>query len=272
MSASVQVVFEPPSVSHTGAAARATPAASKTAASGRAALNRAAINRANAQQSTGPNTEEGKRRAALNALKHGLSARTTLLPSEDLATFERHVQQFLDEYKPATPTEDHLVHELANAAWRLKRIPLLEASLLTRSMDPAVASSPDAAIKALSALSLHGHRVSRIFEKTLDQLRKVQAERREREQQQLKDAAALSELHRHKGVPWQPAHDGFVFSKEEVERYALRQRRLSEGRLVANFTLYSPPSPFKPRLTSDELLAADTTGPAHTALPSETRL
>jgi len=245
MSAAYSVVFEP---------APSKPAARPTrGASNSTAPTRASTNRSNAQHSTGPQTEEGKRRAALNAIKHGLTARTVLLPTEDLATFNRHVQQFLDEYKPATPTEDHLVHELANAAWRLKRIPLLEADLLTQAMNPNPESTPESAIKALSALSLHGQRVSRMFEKALHQLRDIQAERREREQQQLKDAAALLELHKHKQVPYDPAHDGFVFSKEEVERYALRQKRLSEGRVVAHFTLYSPPSPFKPRLTTAEL-------------------
>ncbi len=101
-----------------------------------AILDRAAINRANSLRSTGPRSPAGKLRASLNALQHGLTSRTAVLPSEDLAAFERHIQQFLAEYQPATPTETHLVHELANTAWRLNRIPLLEAQLLTRADAP----------------------------------------------------------------------------------------------------------------------------------------
>ena len=42
-----------------------------------------AANRANAQKSTGPRTLEGKQRASMSALKHGLAAQTVVLPHED---------------------------------------------------------------------------------------------------------------------------------------------------------------------------------------------
>ena len=76
------------------------------------AIQRSAINRANAQHSTGPRSEAGKQRSALNALTHGLTASTAVLPSEDPAAFEQHHRQFENEYRPATPTETQLVHEL----------------------------------------------------------------------------------------------------------------------------------------------------------------
>src|SRR5271165_1226883 len=165
-----------------------------------AATDRAAINRANAQHSTGPRTEAGKQSSSLNALRHGLTATTAVLPSEDAAAFQRHIQQFLDEYHPFGPTETQLVSELANTAWRLNRVPLLEADLLTR------AASPDfdvvTAHRLLTNLGLHGHRLSRQFQKTLEQLRAIQAERHEREQHDLKDAAGILELHKHKGIPF----------------------------------------------------------------------
>ena len=41
-------------------------------------------NRENAKKSTGPRTAEGKARVSLNALKHGLLARDTVLPTEQL--------------------------------------------------------------------------------------------------------------------------------------------------------------------------------------------
>jgi hypothetical protein len=51
-----------------------------------------AASRANAQLSTGPRTEEGKRRSSLNAFRHGLTAkssskpRKTKPPSKNTAT------------------------------------------------------------------------------------------------------------------------------------------------------------------------------------------
>ena len=96
----------------------------------------AAVNRANSADSTGPRTESGKQRSSLNALSHGLTARSAVLPTEDPDAYQRHIQQFLDEYKPATPTETQLVHEIANTAWRLNRIPFLEAELLSQDPNP----------------------------------------------------------------------------------------------------------------------------------------
>src|ERR1022692_2508060 len=112
-------------------------ASTATAPSQPDAINRAAINRANSQHSTGPRTEAGKQRSALNALTHGLTCRTAVLPSEDPAAYEQLRRQFLDEYRPATPTETQLVHELADTSWRLNRIPLLEADVLSRAQSPA---------------------------------------------------------------------------------------------------------------------------------------
>ena len=45
-----------------------------------------AANRANATHSTGPRTEEGQKRSSLNAMKHGLTGRTVLLPREKSKT------------------------------------------------------------------------------------------------------------------------------------------------------------------------------------------
>ncbi len=77
-------------------------------------MSPASVNRANSQHSTGPRSEAGKQRSSLNALAHGLTARTAVLPSEDPGAYEQHRRQFLDEYKPATPTETQLVQELAD--------------------------------------------------------------------------------------------------------------------------------------------------------------
>ena len=185
---------------------------------------RAATNRANAKLSTGPRTESGKQRSSLNALRHGLTAQTAVLPNEDPETYQRHIQQFLDEYAPATPTETQLVHEIANTAWRLNRIPFLEAELLSQN------PSPQTLIPQLATLGLHGSRLSRQFQKAVEQLRDIQDERRHLERRQLTEAAELFLRHQRKGLPWDPAdffseQPGFVFSQEQIERHARKLMR-----------------------------------------------
>jgi hypothetical protein len=209
------------------------------------APDRAAINRENAQQSTGPRTEIGKQRSSRNAITHGLTAATAVLPTEDPAAYQRHIQQFLDEYRPATPTETHLVHELANTAWRQNRIPLLETELLNRGANPQARIEFDIvdAHRAIANLGMHGQRLNRQFRTTLDQLRAIQRERREQEKKELKDAASLFEAHKHKGLPFEPADYGFVFPKDEIARHALKLSRLNQSRFIAFTRFDGAPMP-----------------------------
>jgi len=201
------------------------------------AARRAAINRDNAQHSTGPRTEAGKHRSSQNALRHGLTAQTAVLPTEDLDSYQRHCRKFFDDHQPATAAETELVQELADTSWRQRRIPLMEAELLTRAMNPP---TENAAInfdivdahRAITSLGLHSTRLSRQFQKALDKLLDLQAERQHQERRDLREAAALLEFHKHKGLAWEPADHGFVFSKQQVELYAARLMRQKEARHI----------------------------------------
>ncbi len=186
-------------------------------------------------RATGPRTAAGKQRSSLNALRHGLTSRSPVLPSEDPAAYQHHCRQFLDEYQPATPTESHLTQELADTAWRLNRIPILEADLFAQ--DPSAQSLNS----QLATLGLHSQRLSRQFQKTLDTLREIQAVRAERERRDLKDAAALLELHKHKDIPYDPAQYGFVFSKDEIEAFSQRLMRLNESRHIEHVLFHMQP-------------------------------
>ena len=197
---------------------------------------RVRANRANALLSTGPRTAAGKQRSSLNATTHGLTSRSPVLATEDPAAYQLHCRQFIDEYQPATPTETQLTQELADTAWRLNRIPQLEAELLSQ------APSPQTLIPQLATLGMHSQRLSRQFQKTLDMLREIQADRAERQRRDLKDAAALLELHKHKGIPYDPVQYGFVFSKDQIEAFAYRLIRLNESRHIENVRFHMQPS------------------------------
>jgi hypothetical protein len=90
-----------------------------------------AANRANAQNSTGPRTAEGKARSRQNALKHGLTAKCPVLPSEDPAEFTAFVDALFEDLTPCGATEALLVDQISVTAWRLKGAPDFEAGLMT---------------------------------------------------------------------------------------------------------------------------------------------
>jgi hypothetical protein len=86
-------------------------------------------NRRNAQLSTGPVTEEGKKKARQNAVRHGLTAETVidaLEDAEDYAAFEMAVTA---DYDAQSAVERELVLRLASLLWRLRRATAIESGL-----------------------------------------------------------------------------------------------------------------------------------------------
>ena len=198
---------------------------------------RADVNRANAQHSTGPKTPDGKRRSALNALRHGLTGQIVVMPSEDLAAYQRHVQNFVDEYHPAGATEAQLVQSLADAAWRLNRIAALEANVLALSVQGsdeiqdalAIAAAFEQQSKALANLSLHTQRLSRQFERTVTQLRELQQTRQAKEEQEMEYLLNILEAHERNGEEYDPSEDGFVFSEPQIRQAKQARNRFNRS-------------------------------------------
>src|SRR6185437_7612440 len=92
-------------------------------------LRQIEANRRNARLSTGPVTDEGKRRSRQNAVRHGLTAETVigaLEDSEDYAAFEMAVAA---DYEAQSAAERELVLRLASLLWRLRRATAIETGL-----------------------------------------------------------------------------------------------------------------------------------------------
>ena len=86
-------------------------------------------NRRNAQLSSGPVTEEGKKKSRQNAVRHGLTAETVidaLEDTEDYAAFEMSVTA---DYDAQSAVERQLVLRLASLLWRLRRATAIESGL-----------------------------------------------------------------------------------------------------------------------------------------------
>ena len=64
--------------------------------------HRADANRRNAARSTGPRTAQGKARSRFNAITHGLTAFTVVLPGEDQDAYQQRLDDWTDDLQPQT--------------------------------------------------------------------------------------------------------------------------------------------------------------------------
>ena len=190
---------------------------------------RLVANQRNALPSTGPQTPEGRAKSSLNAVKTGLTGRTVLLPSDDVAEYERHLAAYAEEFAPVGLLETNLVQSIADTDWRLHRIPALESALFVKGRiefaelfdEQDLAARPhliDAHTfityeKQIRNLQLQEARQVRRREKEIAELRRLQAERVQKEPNQ---------------KTLKPAANGFVFSTPQIEPAALPQTRYHE--------------------------------------------
>src|SRR5436305_7734194 len=95
-------------------------------------------NRRNALQSTGPKTPEGKAAVRLKALRHGLRARTVVLPGENSEEFQQLCDDLEAEWKPKSRSEQFYVEQMAISQWKLTRMEMAELSTFDQVTTPAI--------------------------------------------------------------------------------------------------------------------------------------
>ena len=202
-----------------------------------------AANRVNAEKSTGPQTEAGKAKSSLNAVKTGLTGRTVLLPSEDAAAYQAHLDRLFTQLAPANDDERSLVQAIADTEWRLLRIPSLELGIYAigrRELGEQFADEEDEAVRKslidaqifinqgrhLRALSTQEARLRRQRETDRAELAAKQKERERLANAALSDASHLYCRARENNQPFDPADFGFEFSLSYLaEHVAARDRR-----------------------------------------------
>jgi hypothetical protein len=94
-----------------------------------ATLKQFEANRRNSQKSTGPKTPEGKSAVSMNALRHGLRARSVVLPGEDRNEFNQLCDDLEVEWHPQSRTEQFYVEQMAVSQWKLVRMEVGEAAI-----------------------------------------------------------------------------------------------------------------------------------------------
>ena len=149
-----------------------------------------AANRANAQSSSGPKTEEGKLVSSHNALKTGLTGRTIVLPTDDVAAYQTLVALINKKFAPANDIEQHLTQTIADTEWRPLRIPTLESGLYALGRQELAADCAHEPDPQLRATMLEAH----IFRTYQKDLRNLALQERRLRNQLRQDTAELRRL------------------------------------------------------------------------------
>ena len=119
------------------------------------AADRAEISRRNGAKSKGPKTPEGKDRSKFNALKHGMRARTIMLPGEDAEVLQIRINTWTDDLQPQSDLERDLIVRAAALSWQLDRADSTITARLAstiRHAAPAAALHQQAEAAALGRL------------------------------------------------------------------------------------------------------------------------
>ena len=194
---------------------------------------RLAANRANAQLSTGPTSPDGKAKSSLNAVKTGLTGRTVLLPTDDAAVYQQHLDRHFTQYQPATDEEKALVQAIGDTEWRLLRITPLEAGvyaigrrqLADQFSDEQDQTNREALIHAqifltyrkdLSNLALQERRLRNQHAADTAKLEQLQKDRHDKHKGDFAAAKTWYKMAQKREIPFDPAFFGFVFSVEEL--------------------------------------------------------
>jgi hypothetical protein len=196
-----------------------------------------AANQANAQHSTGPTSEAGRKIVSANSVKHTFCSKVhTLLPGEEVP-FAQHLQGYIDTYAPVGAPEEDLVRSLADSNWRLRKINALERALLTR-LETVEPESFDETLKELRRTATYGNRTQRTIEKTRAALKELQSARKSAYEKAQQEAILLTQLAHLKGEPPDQAKQfpsselcgGFVYALPEIARLIARAARLEEAK------------------------------------------
>ena len=144
--------------------------------------SRAEINRENAQKSTGPKTEEGKRASSLNARRHGLTGQIIVLREDEMDEYLSFTSGFQTEKNPQGTIEMNLVQQYADVNWLMNHSAATEKVKFSLTIDPVHNSLKSGNYhlysKTLRNISLYEMRLASRAGKLLKQIDEIQAERR----------------------------------------------------------------------------------------------
>ena len=224
--------------------------------------NNESVRQTSSPPSASGRTPEGRARSSMNALRHGLTARVVVLPSEDMDAYNQFAKEIVDSLDAQTPVERQFAQTVADNQRRINRIRSIEDGMLGMghfeaagdidcpsseihsAMTAARAFRDDS--KSFVNLSIYEQRLHRSMKESLRQLKELQAERRENEKTEMDNAIRLLKTQQMKGE--------FVYASAEISAESARRDRLENSLLAekAGFNLekYTALVPVAPTILS----------------------
>jgi hypothetical protein len=183
----------------------------------------------------------------MNALRHGVTAQTTIRTEEDRIRHDAFCAALLSDLAPVGPMETFLASSVAEEAWRLNHARAACDNIEAvghfdgtgddyDAQHPEINTAITAACttrdnaKTLQLLSLYAQRIHRAWQQYYDQLRTLQAERKARHEKDLEQARLFFQMAELQDLPFNPADEGFVFSNREIVCYTDRYYRQIQAR------------------------------------------
>ena len=147
-----------------------------------ATQKRIAASRQNGAKSRGPVTDLGKERSSRNALRHGLLSRTVVLDDEDPKQFKALLDQHVAKFQPNGDIEHQTVEEMAVCQWKLRRLNIIETTLLddyssdhgyTDDAELSIAEAFQARQRTLANLERYSARLTRQYYRAFRHLQEL---------------------------------------------------------------------------------------------------
>jgi hypothetical protein len=110
-------------------------------------------------RATGPKTEAGRARSAIDAVKHGLAGRGLLLPGEDRGEYEAKLDGIFAALAPQDDAAAELVALVADELWKLGRLACIEKGITLGRIEEllALTGTAENAGVTVNAINAVGH-------------------------------------------------------------------------------------------------------------------
>ena len=190
-----------------------------------------------------------KQRSELVGTRQAFTGQVTVQPQEEMSAFETFIQAMTDAFAPETIVERQLAQSYATFQWRINRAAAIEENLFTLGNMEEIAENlnvehPQLHNAATNAktfreradtfikMSVYTQRLVHQSEIVLKRLLQLQADRKQRDETELNEAARLYQLHTMHEAAFDPRKHGLQLTVVDIQSF-IHQRHLSDQALKA---------------------------------------